>query len=219
MFESLIAITAPGDAAVPCGLKLAYTGFVAVLLPIYLREYGPTNFLFFCDAALLITLAGLWTENPLMISTAAVGILLPQAIWIVDFALRLMGLRLIGLADYMFKPSLPRALRALSLFHVWLPVLLLWSIHRLGYDPRAFGVWTLLSWGLLLASYFVSLPPPAPRDHPNVPVNVNYVFGLSSSRPQHWMPARIWLGLLMIGSPLIAWPTHLFLQKLMEPSI
>ena len=37
---------------VPLGLKLAYTAFMAVLVPVYWRYYGPTNFLYFCDVAL-----------------------------------------------------------------------------------------------------------------------------------------------------------------------
>lgn len=37
----------------------------------------------------------------------------------------------------MFEASPPRYLRALSLFHVPLPIGLLWLVTRLGYDRRA----------------------------------------------------------------------------------
>ena len=47
---------------VPLWLKLAYTAFMVVLIPVYWRNYGPTNFLYFCDVALLITLVGMWIE-------------------------------------------------------------------------------------------------------------------------------------------------------------
>ena len=67
----------------PITLKLAYTAFMAVLIPVYLTNYGPTNFLYFCDIALLLTLAGIWTENRLLASLPAVGILVPQALWLV----------------------------------------------------------------------------------------------------------------------------------------
>ena len=40
---------------IPLAAKLAVTAFLAVLLPVYLHAYGPTNFLWFCDAALLLT--------------------------------------------------------------------------------------------------------------------------------------------------------------------
>ena len=42
------------ESKIPIAVKLAYTAFCAVLIPIYLRNYGPTNFLYFCDVALLM---------------------------------------------------------------------------------------------------------------------------------------------------------------------
>ena len=42
---------------IPLWLKLAYSAFVAVLVPYYLHQYGPLNFLWFCDVALLMTMA------------------------------------------------------------------------------------------------------------------------------------------------------------------
>ncbi len=77
-------------------IKLVYTAFMAVLIPVYLYRYGPTNFLYFCDLALLFTLAGLWLESPLLISMCAVGLLVPQALWVGDFVFNLFGLRTTG---------------------------------------------------------------------------------------------------------------------------
>src|SRR3989442_6353153 len=90
---------------VPLWLKLAYTAFVAVLVPVYLHNYGPTNFLYFCDTALLLTLISIWTENSLLVSMAAVGILIPQFFWCVDFFCQLLGVRLTGLTSYMFDSN------------------------------------------------------------------------------------------------------------------
>lgn len=59
---------------IPLVAKVAGTAFLAVLLPVYWRAYGPTNFLWFCDAALLLTVAGMWLESPLLISMCSVGI-------------------------------------------------------------------------------------------------------------------------------------------------
>jgi len=80
----------------PLWLKLAYTAFMAVLVPVYWRNYGPTNFLYFCDVALMITLVGIWIESPLLVSMCAVGILASQALWVVDFLSNLVGLPLTG---------------------------------------------------------------------------------------------------------------------------
>ena len=78
----------------PLWLKLAYTAFMAVLVPVYWHYYGPTNFLYFCDVALILTLVGIWLESPLLISMCAVGILAPQALWVVDFVLNIFGVPL-----------------------------------------------------------------------------------------------------------------------------
>src|SRR5579862_9665378 len=87
---------------IPLTLKIAYTGFMAVLIPVYLANYGPTNFLYFCDIALLLTLVGVWTENRLLVSLPTVGILVPQALWVADFAVQLSGHKLTGMTGYMF---------------------------------------------------------------------------------------------------------------------
>ena len=109
---------------VPLGLKLAYTAYMAVLIPVYWHYYGPTNFLYFCDVALILTLVAIWPENALLISMCAVGILVPQALWVADFIAHALGTSLTGMADYMFDESHPLFLRLLSLFHGWLPFLL-----------------------------------------------------------------------------------------------
>jgi hypothetical protein len=58
---------------IPLPAKIAGAVFLAVLLPIYLKTYGPTNFLWFCDAALILTVIGMWLESSLLIGMCAVG--------------------------------------------------------------------------------------------------------------------------------------------------
>ncbi len=194
-------------------VKLAFTAFLAVLVPYYWQAYGPTNFLYFCDVALFFALAALWLESPLLASMPAVGILLPQALWMIDFLAGLVGLPLTGMTAYMFDPALTLFTRGLSLFHFWLPILLVWLVARLGYDARAFWYWTAVAWGLLLVC-FLWMPPAAPnRVDRNIPVNINYVYGFNDDEPQTWMPPLAYFGLLMAALPLaIFWPTHLLLR-------
>ena len=90
-------------------MKLAYTLFVAVLVPNYWRAYSPWTFLYFCDVALLLTLPALWLESPLLISLPAVGLALPQLLWVVDF---LTGPAVTGMTSYMFDPNITRCLCA-----------------------------------------------------------------------------------------------------------
>jgi hypothetical protein len=89
----------------PLGLKLGYTAFMAVLVPVYWLNYGPANFLYFCDTALFLTGFALWSENALAASMAAVGILVPQFLWCLDFGVHLAGFKLTGMTDYMFEPN------------------------------------------------------------------------------------------------------------------
>jgi hypothetical protein len=200
---------------VPVVVKVLYTAFVAVLVPVYLKSYGPTNFLYFCDVALLLTLAAVWLEWPLAAGMAAVGIVVPQAVWVADFAGGLCGHHLTGMTAYMFDAKYDLFTRLLSLFHGWLPFLLVYLVWRLGYDRRALAAWTLLAWVLLLVCYFLLPAPPAPPTDPNLPVNVNYVYGLSDGAVQTWMPPLAWLALLVVGLPALCFvPAHVVLCRL-----
>lgn len=202
---------------VPLIVTLAYTAFMAVLLPVYLYRYGPTNFLYFCDLALLLTLAGLWLDSPLLISMCAVGIVIPQLVWVADFLVRLLRLPATGMTDYMFETERPLFLRLLSLFHGWLPFLLLYLVWRMGYDPRALAAWTVLSCIVLPICYFFTPPPhPAPG---LTPVNINFAWGFSDRARQTWVSPQVWFAGLLVGLPLfVYWPTHLFLSHVMPPA-
>lgn len=198
----------------PLWLKLAYTAFMAVLVPVYWAKYGPTNFLYFCDVALFLTLVGLWTENRLLLSLPAVGILLPQLFWCADFAAQLTGHSLAGMTAYMFDPNRSLFLRGLSLFHGWLPFLLLFAVRRVGYDRRAWAIWTALAWALCLFSFFF-LPPAAPEFAGKLtPNNINYVWGFDDARPQSWLPPGAFLAVWMAALALLVYtPTHLLLRS------
>jgi hypothetical protein len=202
------------QSKIPLAAKVVVTCFVAVLVPIYLRAYGPTNFLWFCDAALLLTTLGMWLESSLLISMCAVGILLPQCLWLVDFGINLLGIHFLGLTRYMFDPKLPLFTRGLSLFHGWLPLLLVWLPRRVGYDKRALWAWTGVAVGLVVVCYFFTPPAGAHPADPNTPVNINNIYGFNDQRPQTWVNQNLyivlWLAALWLGAFL---PTHLILRK------
>lgn len=211
---------APGRTGkIPLAVKLAYSAFVAVLVPVYWHSYGPTNFLYFCDVALLVTLAGMWLESPLLISMCCVGILLPQLFWLVDFMGHLIGFSLTGMTGYMFRPTLTLFARSLSLFHGWLPLLLIWLVIRLGYDRRAFRTWGILATGLVLFSYFFLPPAGAATARANIPVNIDYVDGFSDAAPQHWMNPNLYVALYLVALWCIVFlPTHALLNRVVRPA-
>ena len=199
---------------VPTALKLAYTAYVAVLVPVYWHYYGPTNFLYFCDVALILTLIAIWREDALLVSMCSVGIVLPQMFWVADFLGHAAGYSLTGMTDYMFDATHSLFLRLLSLFHGWLPFLLIYLVWKIGYDRRALGCWTGLAWALLLTCFFL-MPPPTP-DAGLTPVNINYVWGMSDSGAQSWVPPYVWFAGLLIGLPLLVYaPTHFALVRIM----
>ena len=201
---------------VPLGVKLIYTAFVAVLVPVYLHAYGPTNFCYFCDVALLITVPAVWLESPLLASAPLIGIFLPQMIWVLDFLSSLAGLPITGMTGYMFDATLPLFTRFLSFFHFWLPFFLLWLVARLGYDRRALALWSAIAWVLMIVSYTALPPPPAPEGKAWMPVNVNYVYGFRAAGPQTWMPPLPYF--LLYGAVLqllVLVPSHLASLRLL----
>jgi hypothetical protein len=189
----------------PEWLKILYTLFICVLIPVYWRQYGPGNFLWFSDIALFTTAAALWLESSLLASMMALSVIVLESVWIIDFLIGLFaGSSVIGLSAYMFDSKISLPIRALSLFHIVMPVILVWLLHRFGYDTRAFIPQTVLAWIVLLASYFLTNPSE----------NINWVYGPSSG-PQKWMPATLYLILLMLAFPLVLYlPTHFLLKKL-----
>lgn len=212
------------SSRIPLWIKIAYTAFMAVLIPVYLKNYGATNFLYFCDVALFMTLVGIWLESPLLLSSALVGIFLPQMLWVVDFIVEVSGragilgrepIQFTGMTSYMFKP--PYFLRFLSFFHFWLPFLLAGLVWRVGYDQRGMVTWMIIMWVLVTICY-VWMPPPSPecdpltglrlRD-PNVPVNINYVYNiLGNDEPQKWMDPDLYLTVYMAVLAMVYWSTH-----------
>ena len=190
---------------IPLWLKVAYTLFLCVLVPIYWTRWGPKNFLWFSDIALLTTGVALWLESALLASMMTLAIALPELAWNADFFGRLVtGRHVLGLADYMFDSRTPRYLRALSLFHVALPVALVWMVHRLGYDPRAWLFQTVVALIVLPVSYAMT----DPAD------NVNWVRG-PGGRPQTRVAPLAYLALTMLFFPLAVYlPTHVLLLAL-----
>jgi hypothetical protein len=190
------AITTPTVARrIPLAAKLAYTAFMAVLVPSYTYFYGPTNFLYFCDVALLVTLVAMWAESPLLASMPAVGILLPQALWVVDFLGGCVGHHVTGMSAYMFhgdRTFLSLFKRGLSFFHFWLPFLVLWNVWRLGYDRRAFVAWTALAWFCCSCAISPCRPRPPRRPIPTCPSTSTTSTARATTEPRRG--CRPWRG-------------------------
>jgi len=197
------------NANFPVWLKILVTLYVIVLIPVYWIELGPANFLWFCDIALLTMVVALWRESQLLVSIVAVGMLLPELAWNLDFFGRVItGKHLFGLTGttYMFTDVKPITVRVLSLFHVFLPLLTIAMLYKLGYDHRAWLIQSIIIWIVLPMSYWFSSPV----------ANINFVFGLGGDL-QNWMAPYMWVGMLMMFFPLCVYlPTHVLLKQFVK---
>ncbi|HEU4342458.1 MAG TPA: membrane-associated protein [Candidatus Binatia bacterium] len=195
--------------AISLWIKIPYTLFVIVLVPVYWIRYGPANFLWFSDVGLFGTLVALWLESRFLLSMMATGVLLFDIVWnLIFFPKLLLDAGPEGVVGYMFDPEIALPIRALSLFHVALPIIQLWSLRKMGYDVRAWKYQSLLGCIILALTYSVSSPEK----------NINWVFGVIEA-PQKWLPAPLYLAALMGIYPiLVCFPTHLVLKRLFYQS-
>lgn len=189
----------------PLWLSIIYTAFLLVLIPVYWVKYKPANFLWFSDIALFAIGIALWTESRLLVSMMAVGTLALELIWNLDYFGRLIVRKpLLGLSDYMFDQANSMFLRSLSLFHVFLPLLMVWLLVKWGYDPQAIYLQTLLTWAILLLTYFLTNPSK----------NINWVFG-PGNKPQSRISKGWYLAGVMLFFPVcILLPSHFLLKWL-----
>ena len=188
---------------IPLWLKVLWTLWVTVWAPLYWKQYGAQNFLYFCDLGNILITIALWTESVLLFSWQAVGLLVFQTLYMIDLiGAGLSGRHLIGGTEYMFDPHIPLLIRVLSLFHVVTPPLLLWAIWKLGYDRRGWKLATLMTWIVIPTNYFWR-----PQ------YDINWARGLFM-REQHVVPGAVYLIAYLIVVPLlIYYPTHLVLSR------
>ncbi|WP_164101686.1 membrane-associated protein [Candidatus Laterigemmans baculatus] len=196
--------SAASEQRLPLSIKLGCTLWVAVLVPVWIRVQGLHNFLWLSDIALLGTCVALWSESRLLLSMMALGGVLPELAWTFVFLGRLMiDSGPLEQSGYMFNDELPLFVRGLSLFHVFLPPLLVYAVRRVGYDCRALLLYSILTFAVLLACYYATDPAE----------NLNFVFGFGDPpRPPlaqpYWMAAQ--MAILLGGA---YWPTHALLKR------
>ena len=196
-------LSLPENPIIPLWLKVAYSVFVLILVPVYWRKWGPANFLWFSDVALFVMLVAVWLESSLLASMMAIGVLLPETAWNVGYFWRLLsGRKLFSLTDYMFDASRSLFLRSLSLFHVALPVLILYMLHQLGFEERAIQYQIAFGFIILSCTYFFTDPKE----------NINWVFG-PGNEPQTKIKPGYYFLLVLIGFAVLLYlPTYFLLR-------
>lgn len=195
------------SVGIPLWFKIFFTVFSIVILLMNIFVYSWTNVFWFSHTAVFLMLFALWTESSLIGSMAGVGILFFHIFWSALFFIQLLtGLR-IGALNYMFDSSTPMFLRAVSLFHVGMPPLIIWFINNKGYDPRALKYQTGLGVVLIFFSYLLS----------SLEANINWVFG--PVKPQNAVPQPLYFLIEIVMIPALVYlPTHKVLKENFEPN-
>jgi hypothetical protein len=182
---------------------------MVVWLPAYFSVWGWANLLHLCDVAVILTFVGIWWANPLLLSSQAVGSVAAGFFWILDVGWRLTtGRFLVGGTEYMWDTRYPLWVRLLSTFHVGLPLVLLWTLRKVGYDRRALGLQAAIAAVLLVVSRFLSAE-----------LNMNYAYR-DPAFHRAWGSAPAHLAMIFIPLVvLIYWPTHLLLSWLFHSPV
>jgi hypothetical protein len=192
----------PKSTKFPAVLRLGAIVWLAVWIPAYWHTWGAVNFLHFCDIAVILTCIGFIFNSPLLISSQAVASILVDFTWIVDVASKILfGTYVLSDADYMFDAHYALWVRLLSLFHIGMPVLLLWSIWRCGYDRRGWLLQLGIAFVAFVASRFTA---PA--------LNMNYAYADPFFHRQ-WGPAPTHVLVISAFMLVVVYlPTHLILN-------
>lgn len=182
-----------GTGNLPLWLKIAFSIFVLAWTPLVLATQGWQNFLWLCDLANFLVLAGLWLESRLLLSSQLLATLVVGTAWTVDLLAALTaGIHPFGATGYMFDPELSLALRLSSLFHIVVPLLLIGAVKRLGHDRRGWRLQTLICWAVLPLGAWLTEPER----------NINLIqapFGIQ----QVWLPDWLYILVCMAVYPLV----------------
>ena len=188
-------------------LRWACLLWLAVWLPTYAVYWGFDNFVQLCDIAAILTVAGVWTGNSLLLSSQAVGSLAINTLWTINILWRFFfGVFPLGGSEFMWDTHYPLWVRLLSFYHVAVPLVLLWALRRTGYDPRGWWLQVAISVPVLIASRFIS-----PQRNFNFAVT-DPLLKIS------FHPAALHLAIILFC--LIAflyWPAHRLLLRVYPP--
>ena len=103
----------------------------------------------------------------------------------------------------MFVTRVPLLLRAMSLFHLFFPAIVIWMLVRQGYDRRAYWLQTPVALVVLPASFLIGSPEE----------NINWVYGPLGA-PQWITSPLAYLVLYMVFLPVAVYlPAHFLLKR------
>ena len=193
-----------GRPMFPWWMRWGALAWLVFWFAVYWRVWGPQNFVYLCDIAVILTCIGLWTNSALLLASQAVSSLVVDAMWALDAASRAFaGRHIFGGTEYLFDASHPLWLRLLSLYHIVIPVVLLLALRRAGYDRRG---WALQA-GIVAAAFVAARFTPASQ-------NINFAFRLPVvNKPFGPAPLHVAVSIAFMIF-VVYWPTHWALRKI-----
>jgi hypothetical protein len=199
---------ATAHGKIPNSIRWLALLWLVLWFPVYWHAWGVANFLHLCDVAVILTCIGLWTNSALLLSSQAVSSVVIDILWTLDVAAWLLFRRhFIGGTEYLFDATVPLGVRLLSLFHIVMPFILLWSLSRLRYNRRGFALQAAITLPVVIASRFVT---------PDK--NLNFAQTAPFFHRQLG-PASVHLAITYLAVVLGVYvPTHLLFARLYPPS-
>ena len=190
-------------------LRWVWLAFVAVWAPTYVIFWSPVDFLYLCNVAVILTCAGLWLGNSLLVSSQTMATLVIGPLWVLDVAWGVAtgGNHLIGGTEYMWDATRPLWVRLLSFDHLAVPIVGLWAVRKLGYDRRAWGIQAGIAAVVLAMSRII-----APWKNINYASKELVTFHAWGPAPAHLLV--VWSTLVL----LVYWPVHAVLRRAMPPN-
>lgn len=193
--------------ALPLPVRVAFTAWMAVWVPIIVTTHGAQNFWWLCNLTQFILLVAIWRPNPLLVSSQAGTVVLVGIVWSLDLVVGLIvGDSVTGITGYMFDAGIPLVARLSSLYHLGLPFLVLWLCWYQGYDERGVRLQCVIGTLAIIGAWLVSDPER----------NINYAFAPFHIE-QTWMPHGLYVVLLCIATALLVYfPGHWLVRSILH---
>lgn len=191
-------------AKYPIWMRCVAFAWFALWFPMYWHTWGAANFIHLCDVAVILTCIGMWASSGLLISSQAVGALIVDIVWAIDAASRIfLRHALFPGNEYLTDPHYPLWIRSLTVFHVVMPLLLIWGVYLMGYHRRGWALQSAIALPVFILARFTK------------PLtNIDFAF----SDPffhRAWGPAPAHIVVTWLFMVLIVYlPTHLVLKRL-----
>jgi len=148
-------------------LRWLALGWLLVYVPTYAWAYGWANFLFLCNAGVMLTAVSLFYGDRLLLSSQAIAAPVIALAWMLDAGWKVVTDDfLFGGAAYMWNPYNPLFARGLSLYHLAWPVVLYYALRKLGYDRRGWPLQAAIAAVFMALAYAYTSPA----------ANINFAF-------------------------------------------